>query len=258
MSVSGFTHALSDCYAEILGRTTKLEKALAQTTLPPTIDFALEAERDFNRLRHQLFACAGHQVPLPLEDPSSPIESASHATITPKPCLATDRPVFLSLTVLAERVVTLLEEMFRQAAMSAQSMDQAADFIWSQTPGTSVASARRVQRSLRNGINRPCVSVGMDSYRALCLGDFVVEAQAKADALGHILKLRVRRMLRGLKALDSARQTKLWGEQQRRGQTSGGPLDWGGSSAVLRSIAGTLLDDLIRRTESLEGAMVFV
>ncbi|KAI0904503.1 hypothetical protein F4823DRAFT_567646 [Ustulina deusta] len=258
ISVGVSAHDLSDCYAAVLARTAKLEQVLAQTTSPPTIDFALEAERDFNRLRHQLFACTGHQVSLSPEDPCSLTESTPHTAITTKPCPATDRPVFLGLALLAERVVTLLEEMFRQAAKSAQSMDQATDFIWSKTPGTSDPSARRVQRSLRNATNKPCVSVEMDSYRALCLGDFVVQGQAKTDALGRILKLRVKRMLRALEALDPAKQTKPWGEQQRSGQTSGGPLDWGGSTAVLHTIAGTLLDDLIRRMESLQGAMVFL
>ncbi|KAK5637287.1 hypothetical protein RRF57_012999 [Xylaria bambusicola] len=257
ISVNISAHTLPDCYTAILARTTKLEQVLAQTTSPPTIDFVLEAERDFNRLRHRLFACTGHEVSLSPDDPCSPSESTPHTTITAKPCPATGRPVLLGLSLLAERVVTLLEEMFRQAAKSAQSMDQATDFIWSKTPGISDPSARRTQRSLRNATNKPCVSVGMESYRALCLGDFVVEAQAKADVLGHILKLRVKRMLRALGALHAAKQTGLWGEPER-GQTSGGPLDWGTSTQVLHAIAGTLLDDLIRRMESLQGAMVFL
>jgi hypothetical protein len=98
----------------------------------------------------------------------------------------------------------------------------------------------------------------MESYRALRLDDFVVEGQAKTDAMGRILKLRVKRMLRALEVLDSAKQTKQTGEQEKRGKPSGGPLDWGGSTAVLDTIAGTLLDDLMRRMESLQGATILL
>ncbi|KAI0514721.1 hypothetical protein F5B22DRAFT_228409 [Xylaria bambusicola] len=257
ISVSTAVHALSDWYTEVLARTTKLEQALAQTTSSPTIDFVLEAERDFNHLHCWLFACAGHQACLSLENPPLPTESEPQSTIITRSCPATDRPVFLSLALFAERVVTLLEEMFRQVTKSTQSMDQATDFIWSKTSETSDPSARRVQRSLYSATKKPCVSVGMDSYCELYLGDCAVEAQAKADALGQILKLRVKRMLRALEALHAAKQTNPWAGQ-RRGQTSGDPFDWGGSTSVLHAVAGTLLDDLIRRMESLQAAMVFL
>ncbi|KAI0448621.1 hypothetical protein F5B21DRAFT_509978 [Xylaria acuta] len=106
----------------------------------------------------------------------------------------TDRPVLLNLALLMKRVIGMLEDMFHLAAKSAQSVDQASDFVWCGTPGTSVPSAlsaRRVQRSLRNVASRPCVSLEMVSYRALHLDDFLVQGQAKTDAMGRILKLRV-------------------------------------------------------------------
>lgn len=261
ISVGSSSIDLSDCYTAVLAQTTRLEEALSRTTSPPAIDLVLEAERDFTGLRHRLFACTGHQTSLPLED-ASPLTWTEPRTVTPtQPCLATDRPILLSLALLAERVVGMLEDMFRLAAKSAQNMDQASDFAWFGALGTSgptAPSARRLQRSLRNVTSTPCVSLAMESFRALRLDDFVVEGQAKTNAMSRILKLRVKRMLRALEVLDSAKQTKQRGEQEKRGKPSGGPIGWGGSTTVLDTIAGTLLDDLMRRMESLQGAMVLV
>ncbi|KAI0426923.1 hypothetical protein F5Y09DRAFT_333787 [Xylaria sp. FL1042] len=234
----------TDCYTAVLARTTKLEQALSQAPSPLTIDLVLEAERDFSNLRHRLFACTGHRRLLPVET-TSPLSMAAPPTISSTdPCLATNRPVLLGLAILAERVTGLFEEMFRLAAQVSQSIDQANDFVWSETLGTTDLSSRRAHRSLRNVMNKPCASLGMVSYRELRLDDFVVEGQAKTDTMGRILKLRVKRMLRAL--------------ERKRGQLSGGPLDWGSSTTVLDTIAGTLLDDLMRRMESLQGAMTLL
>ncbi|KAI1306836.1 hypothetical protein F5Y03DRAFT_394273 [Xylaria venustula] len=245
----------SDCYSEVLGQTTRLEQALLRATSPPSIDLVLEAERDFNRLRHRLFGCTGHQHPSPIEGTVSQAAVALHAAPPAEPCLATDRPVLLGIAVLAERVVGLLEDMFRLAAQASQSMDQASHVVWSSSSGPS---ARRLQRSLRSVMSKPCVSLGMESYRELRLGDFSLQGQAKADAMARVLRLRVKRMLSALEVLDTAKQTRQRGDWRKRGQSSGGPLHWGGSVIVLDTIAGTLLDDLIRRMESLQGAMVLL
>ncbi|KAI1177514.1 hypothetical protein F4777DRAFT_195520 [Nemania sp. FL0916] len=249
--------SLPDCHAAVLAQAAKLEQALSQAASPPTIDIVLGAEGDFSSLRHRLFTCNGHQSPVP-ENTSPQAWAVPHAIPSAKPCLATDRPVLLSLALLAERVIGMLEDMFHLAAKSAQTMDQASDFIWSGAPGMSAPSARRLQRSLRNVAPTPCVSLEMDSYRALRLDDFSVEGQAKTNAMSRILKLRVDRMLKALEALDSAKQTKQRSEQMKAGRPSGSPLDWGGSTAVLDTMTGTLLDDLLRRMESLQGAMVLL
>ncbi|KAI1350545.1 hypothetical protein F5Y01DRAFT_145958 [Xylaria sp. FL0043] len=251
---------LPDCHAAILTQTAKLEQTLTHTASPATIDVVLGAERDFNSLRYRLFSCTGHRTPLPPEDagpqawnaPPTAIRDCTH------PCLATDRPVLLGLSLLAERVVGLLEDIFRVAAKSAQSIDQASDFVWSTLPGHSGPSARRLQRSLRNIANKPCVSPEMDSYRALRLGEFIIEGQAKSDAMKRVLKLRVKRMLNALEVLDSAKQKRQKGEWNIGGKPSGSPLDWGDSTMVLDTVTGTLLDDLMRRMESLQGAMVLL
>ncbi|KAF2969874.1 hypothetical protein GQX73_g3713 [Xylaria multiplex] len=243
-----------DCYAAILTQTARLEQALARTTSPTPIDFVLEAERDFNALHHRLIACTGHIRPpsLTADDHQSPIPP--QAPTCSVACLVSGRPVLLGLTLLAERVVSMLEDMFRLAARTAQSIDKASDFVWAGTPGTSSSSARRIHRSLRNVMARPCAMVDMESYRPLRVDDFDVQGQAKSDAMGRILKLRTQRIF---KALDGARQAKPCTKQDRE-QSLGGPLDWGGSDVVFEKMTRTLLDDLIRRVESLQGALVLL
>ncbi|KAI1146868.1 hypothetical protein F4825DRAFT_175404 [Nemania diffusa] len=247
----------TDCYSALLMRTATLEQALARTTVPPPIDTVLEAERDFNVIQHRISTCAGHKVALPPSDPNVCAQFSSQDVMSRGLCLTSDRPVLLSLVLLAERVIGMLESMFHLAARSAQSMDRANDFLWSATPGVSSLSARRLQRSLRSSFIKPCVSLEMESHRDLRIGNFVVQTQAKSDAMGRILKLRVQRMLSALESLETIRRTTR-AVAQKRGQPSSNPLDWGGSTAVFSQVTGTLLDDLRRRTESMQGAMMLL
>ncbi|KAI0100503.1 hypothetical protein GGR51DRAFT_532288 [Nemania sp. FL0031] len=240
----------TDCYSALLMRAARLEQALARTTVPPPIDIVLEAERDFSALQRRISTCAGHELPIHYSTPDT--QSTNRGL-----CLTSDRPVLLNLVLLAERVIGMLESMFHLAARSAQSMDRANDFLWTASPGVSSVSARRLQRSLRNTFAKPCVSLEMESHRDLRIGDFVVQGLAKSDAMGRILKLRVQRMLNALESLEGIRRTTQAVTQKRR-QPSGGPLDWGGSTTVFSQVTGTLLDDMRRRTESMQGAMMLL
>ncbi|KAI3321951.1 hypothetical protein HD806DRAFT_523853 [Xylariaceae sp. AK1471] len=244
----------TDCYAAVLMRTVKLEQVLPRTTSPPPIDLLLEAERDFCVLCHRLLTCAGHEPPLPTGPPKVQSQCPPH---TSGRCLTSDRPVLLGLALLAERVIGMFEDMFRLAARSNLTMDRASDSLWSATLGVSGSSARRLQRSLRNTLAKPCVTLEMEAHRDLLIGNFVVQGQAKSDAMRHILKLRVQRMLSGLEAIESARRT-IQTAESRRGHSSGSPLDWGGSSTVFGSVTDTLLVDLRRRIESVQGAIVLL
>ncbi|CAJ2506371.1 Uu.00g005010.m01.CDS01 [Anthostomella pinea] len=256
----------SDCYVAILAQTTRLEQALAQTTVAPPIDLVLEAERDFCALRRRLFACTGHEyrpsANPELLDPHLPSSSSSNSDINmnnalrsrEQSCRSSQRPVYLGLALLAERVVGMLEDMFRLAAQSAHNMDRANELVWlgaSPGPGQPAGpSARRMQRSFRSMLASPCVSPVVEANRSLRLDGFVVQGQAKSEALRRILRLRVGRMLSGLLALVEARRARRGG-----GPQLGGPLDWGGSGALLGSMADPLVNDLIRRVESMQGAM---
>ncbi|KAI1500605.1 hypothetical protein F5X99DRAFT_385970 [Biscogniauxia marginata] len=253
----------ADCYVCILAQTTKLEQSLARTKLAPPIDLVLEAERDFCALRYRLITCTGHghhRSPHPGNrnagtDAELPQD---HAGTHGQPCLTSDRPVLLGLALLAERIVGILEDMFRLAARSAHNMDKANDLLWYGAPGMPAgpSAARRLQRSFRSTLASPCVTPVVEANRDLRIGNLLVQGQAKSDALKRILRLRVDRMLGGLQTMKSALGVKQ--SERERGQLMDGPLDWGGSRTLLRNMAGTLLDDLVRRIESMKGAMVLL
>lgn len=247
-----------NCYVRILAETTKLEQALARTKLAP-VDLVLEAESDFSALRYNLTTCTGHaDHPPHSENPETGIESPQdNATRHIQPCLTSDRPVLLSLALLAERIIGMLEDMFRFAARSAHNMDKASDILWTGAPGIPASpSARRLQRSLRSTMAWPCVMPVVEANRDVRIENFLVQDQAKSDAVKRILKLRVDKMLAGLKTLKSAQDVRQ--REHDSGQLREGPLDWGGSSTLLGNMAGALLDDLVRRLESTQGAMVLL
>ncbi|KAI1737105.1 hypothetical protein F4680DRAFT_220752 [Xylaria scruposa] len=234
------------CYATILRQTAKLEEELGRTLTTPPIDLVFETVGDFSSLQHHVFECSGHQQSRPL--------TAISAT-RGSPCLTSDEPIVLGLALLAERVVGMLEGLVRLAARSAQSTDRANDVLWwtgaTQEPDLS---ARRLQRSFRTNWVKGCVSLETEADRNLCLGTFVVQGQAKSAAMKRILKLRVRRMLGTLETLQSMGRARQAGND-RRDQFSASPLDWGSSGAVLGNLADTLLSDLRRRMNSVQGAL---
>ncbi|CAM1500832.1 Fc.00g099940.m01.CDS01 [Cosmosporella sp. VM-42] len=232
----------TDCYVAILTEMTKLEQTMTHVKLAPPIDFVLKAEQDFHRLLHNLLTCTGHEL--------SPL--APNDFIRRTPCLNSDRPVLVGLALLAERVIGILEELFRLAAESAHNTDKANQVLWCE--GATGSSARRLQRSFRNSFTSPCVTPVVEANRVLRIQDFVVQDHAKSEALRRILRLRVNRMLKGIRSLDHARRARLPGQQEK----IGGALDWGGSKSVLADMADSLVDDLIRRLESMQSAMVIL
>ncbi|KAK6075842.1 hypothetical protein SCUP515_05663 [Seiridium cupressi] len=257
-------HPVVDCYTSILAQTAKLMQAQAQTGLPPGIDLVFEAERDFSIMRQRLLTCTGHSVPSQQHGNGDPNLIALESTNSRhRPCLTLDRPVLLSLALLAEHVIGMLEDMFRLAAQAAHTIDKTnLGLSWSGSgPGTGAQEgvpvgplARRLQRSCRSLWAKPCVSPLVEASRDLRLGDFMIDNPAKSNAMRRILSLRVDRMLQAL--LDMRRCS--WGGQRDGSQMPETPLDWGGSASLMSEIAGTLVDDLIRRVESLQGAMVLI
>lgn len=221
----------TDCYTAILTRTSKLEQALNAAPRPPPIDLALEAERDFRALHCCLFSCTGH----------------SHRG---RSCLTSDRPVLLGLSMLAERVVAMFEENFRFAASRSNSVsgvirDPSGDPL----PGTV---ARRLERSFRSLLDQPCIFPIPSADLNIRVGDFLVENPVKARAVMAILRLRIRKIQAALREMGRVRQ-----ESYPR-DTLSGPLYWGDSAGVIGDAARLLIQDLLRRMESLQGGMALM
>jgi hypothetical protein len=225
--------------------------------LYPPIDLVLEAERDFCALRHRLFTCTGHGLPPACELNANFLQNSTKGN---RPCLASDRPVLLGLALLAERVVGMLEDMFRLAAIAANNTDKVnQELVWfgAGTPAGPSPSGRRLQRSCRSLMAAPCVSPVVETDRRLRIGDFVVDGQAKSQAMRRLLRRRARRMLGELRALEGTRKTRRRRETERD-KLLDSTLDWGGSGALLGDSANLLVDDLIRRVEALQGAMALM
>lgn len=81
-----------------------------------------------------------------------------------------------------------------------------------------------------------------------------MENPAKSKAMRRILTLRVNRMLQALQGL---KRSGWKGERDDR-QALDAPLHWGGSASLMSDLAGTLVDDLIRRVETLQGALILI
>lgn len=251
----------ADCYTAILTQTANLVQALARTALPLGIDVVFEAERDFCALQHRLFTCTGHGLPPQQQqlgsDPN--FVSLQSTNCRDRPCLASDRPVLLNLALQAEHVIGMLEDLFRLASQAAHALDKTdLGFSWpgsgGQDSGLVGPLARRLQRSCRTLWATPCVSPLVEASRDLRLGDFLVENPAKSKAMRRILTLRVDQMLQ---ALQGMKRSRWRGERDDR-RALDVPLHWGGSASLMSDLADTLLDDLIRRVETLQGAMVLI
>lgn len=243
-----------DCYTAILIRTAILEQSLPGTIATPApvppVNVVLEAERDLRALKRRLFTCTGHG-PADADD--------NHP---PRSCLSANRPVLLHLAILAERVVSMLEDIFRASAMSARAAERnLQDWSWpgGQQQLLAPFSARRVDRAFRSLLDRPCVFPiprGSDD-EGLRIGAFVVDGQVKARALKRILQLRVRGLLVALEEIKRVppQQLDAGFDQDRSVGYGPGPLEWEGSGSVMADAAGSLLGDLVRRIQALQGKM---
>ncbi|KKZ61376.1 hypothetical protein EMCG_03982 [[Emmonsia] crescens] len=222
----------ADCYVTILSQTTKLEQSLIIALGPPPIDLMLKAESDLRALNHSLSTCKGHGRNV-------------------RGCLTSDRPISLALALLAERVVTMLEEAFQLAAERATAGSSAIE----DQPGNSlpVTSARRLERSFRGILNLLCVFPVPADNVDMRVGNQVVDGIVKARALKKILQLRIRKLMEEVLA-----GTKKLTYRQVGVDFRAGPLDWGNSAAVMADAAGLLIEDLIRRLEALQGGLTLM
>jgi hypothetical protein len=225
------TESVADCYIAILKRSAKLEESLTTTAPAPPIDLVLEAEQDLRTLQQDCFACTGHGK-------------------VGQNCLQPDRPALLYLALLAERVVTMLEETFRLAVhRTTTTYEGVQDLPDDPLPATA---ARRMERSFRSLLDLPCVFPIPAGNMDIRVGDHVVDGPVKARAVKKILQLRVRKLLLALEQMKTV--PRLHG----RGKFTSGPLDWGGSSVVLDDAAGHLIKDLLRRMEALQGGLALM
>ncbi|ROW16773.1 hypothetical protein VPNG_01628 [Cytospora leucostoma] len=148
-----------DCYATILVRSAKLEQSLAAAPGLPPVDLLLGAERDVRALQERLFACTGHAPPASVDHGANNSANNNFANHIMRSCLWSGRPALLSLALLAERVVSMLEETLRSAARSSYESERTfreTPWLDAQVPAIS---ARRLGRSFRSLMDRPFLQI---------------------------------------------------------------------------------------------------
>lgn len=255
------------CYLAILQRLTQLEATLDTDPQPPRLDVILSAERDTRQLKERIFACQGHgrrEIDT-VGSLATPKERSSQS------CTNAYGSSLLVLSLLADRVTSLFEDLFRRAAVSSHSMDQAtrattAAWLYGPQPDfLSQAGERQYERSVRSSFSRNIHCPVPEANCELTIGNYEVDYEVKSRVMKRILKNRVgalERMLRDIREylMDVAGQDDILGREVN-GQ---GPMEEQGSillgsvnsSRGLRKAATAhMFEDLQRRVEMLRGRL---
>ncbi|KAK3320227.1 hypothetical protein B0T19DRAFT_283995 [Cercophora scortea] len=203
------------CYIAILLQTTRLEQSLSLTTSHPLHIF-LEAERDFQALKSRLLSCAGHPI-----HPGD----VTHR----RPCLVSNRPVLLTLALLAEHIVGTLEDVCRSFPTISLQEER---YLFLDSLDQQLQSS-------------PAHPVSSHNVR---VGSYLLDPESKDRAARQILRLRTMRLLAALGEMGDVAV-----EREGAGRTAGGPLNLesDGSAMVLRGAVDRLLGSLIQRLLSL-------
>lgn len=192
------------CYLAILQRLTKLEATLDAGAQPPRLDVILSAERDTRQLKDRIFSCQGHgRRELNMVGSQTAANERS-----PQSCKDAHCSSLLVLSVLADRVMSLFEDLFHRAAVSSHSMDQAtrvttAAWLYGSQPDfASQADERQYERSSRSSFSRNIHCPVPEANCELTIGNYEVDDEIKSRVMKLILKKRVgalERMLRELR-----------------------------------------------------------
>lgn len=255
------------CYLAILQRFTQLEATLETSPQPPRLDVILSAERDTRALKERIFSCRGHgHRELEMVENSTAAKESR-----PQSCIDAHGSSLLVLSLLADRVTSLFEDLFHRAAVSSHSMDQAtrlttAAWLYGSLPeSASQADERQYERSVRGSFSRNIHCPVPEANCALTIGSYEVDDEVKSRVMKRILKQRMaalERMLGDLREylMDVAGQ----GDSPGREGNGQGPAREKGSillgsvnSSRRSSQAATacMVEDLHRRVEMLRGRL---
>lgn len=227
----------SDCYVALLSQLTHVEIEMASRTpeRPPPIDFILKTVNALRELKEQIFACRGHRT-------TDPLVSASAQSVA---CLNSSRPILLILSLLSERVIRLLEDLFRRATALSGSFTEEL-----QVP--SSADSRRMKRTMRSLIDYTSTCPFPEANQPLHVGAFEVSEEVKTKALRWILRKRIQ----GLLAIMNDMRTAADGSNNigRAGASTYG-VGFGKNKSIAGSIPGSenSVEDLHSRVETLLG-----
>lgn len=211
------------CYLTILHRLAWLEHSRGTQEKPLTVDVVLIAEQDTRLLKEQLFEC----------DSNTPED---------KGCLSSRPSSLMSLILLAECVISILEHLFRRAAILARERERDFRSAWSVNlnsvpPGetrtlSAQQSATRFERSTRGVFDRNISCPIPEANCDLFLGKSRVGGEVKSRAMKQILRHRLRKLFAMLV------DVKTFVER---------------GSGVVQGSVKYVAEDLLHRVESLQG-----
>jgi hypothetical protein len=231
------TPPASDCYVTLLSQLTHVETEMASRgpERPPPIDFILKSVNTLRELKEQIFACRGHRT-------TDPLISAS---TQPVACLNSSRPILLILSLLSERVIQLLEDLFCRATALSGPFAQ-------ELQVQSSADSRRMKRTMRSLIDYTSTCPFPEANQPLHVGAFEVSEEVKTKALRWILRKRIQGLLAMMNDMrTAANDSKKIGIEAA--------TTYGASSGRNKSIAGSIqgcensMEDLHSRVETLLG-----
>jgi hypothetical protein len=227
----------SDCYVTLLGQLTHVETEMASRSpeRPPPIDFILKSVNALRELKEQIFACRGHRT-------TDPLVSAS---TQPVACLNSSRPIILILSLLSERVIRLLEDLFRRATALSGSFAE-------ELQVQSSADSRRMKRTMRSLIDYTSTCPFPEANQPLHVGAFEVSEEVKTKALRWILRKRIQGLLAMMNDMRTAAD-----DSNKIGNDAAST--YGAICGKNKSIAGSIqgcensVEDLHSRVETLLG-----
>ncbi|KAL4870740.1 hypothetical protein BDV12DRAFT_195212 [Aspergillus spectabilis] len=210
----------AQCHISILHRLAWIEHSLAAQEGPTSIDVILTADRDLRILKNRLFSCSECRTGCLHSRPSS----------------------ILSLGLLAERVVILLEDLFHRAAELAHNRDHAFRTAWLMTSSSTSESdpqhsAVRFERSMRGAFDRNINCPIPEANCDLSVGKYQLTGDAKARAMKQILRQRIGKLSAVLADMEA------WLA----------PGAGGAGSSVVLGAARHVAEDLHYRVGSLQG-----
>lgn len=255
------------CYLAILQRLTQLEATLDADPQPPRLDVILSAERDTRQLKERIFACQGHGR-REIDMMGSMVTSKER---TSQSCIDAHDSSLLVLSLLADRVTSLFEDLFRRAAVSSHSMDQAtrvttaAWLYGSESDFASQARERQYERSVRSSFSRNIHCPVPAANCKLTIGTYEVDDEVKSRVMKRILKNRVgalERMLGDLRdyLVDFVGQDESPG---REGNVHGAAEEQGSillgnvrsRQGLSQAATAQMVKDLHRRVQMLRGRL---
>lgn len=261
-----------NCHVRILQRLTHLEQVLERSPPIPSLDVILSAERDTRVLKDALFSCGGH-TPQPsniLGLVTSDRERSRGPTL--QPCLRAHSSSLIVLVLLADRVTSLLESLFQQAAASSYGIHRALQassaslLIGSPSEMSNHKGEWRLARSLRGSFPRTINCPVPEASCRLTVGKYEVDNEVESRVMKHILRRRVRALQKMLGEVEeylepasgwrrgsrASQDGQGWPDGERPGAVLG---DKGGKRGLAMPMARTMVLDLRRRVELLQGRL---